>query len=311
MRARDPHRRPPRSCTTRPAWCDGSILAAGCPPRLATRRQVFGISRQRRRIARDPGHRPCLTCPHGRSPVGRAVRRDRPGLVRGAEPVRRRGARRPAARPGARPGRGRGPQRDLAGPARLDGHRGRLLPGRARQGTAAGRRDRRALGAAPTRRGGTSPRRTTSRWWPTCSCRPRSGAPPCERRTPRCVPGGTLFVVAHDSLNLTDGTGGPQDPSVLYTAEDVLGDLAGEDFDTGRAGRVERPVGDATALTRWSGWSGARCAAPFGAVASGISRRSGKAEVRRRDGVPSSRRQRRQIGCESPRSRRSEWRDAP
>ncbi len=60
-------------------------------------------------------------------------------------------------------------------------------------------------------------------------------------------PGGTLLVVAHDSHNLTDGTGGPQDARVLYTAEDVLGDLAGEGFDTIRAGRVGRPVGDATA----------------------------------------------------------------
>ena len=61
-------------------------------------------------------------------------------------------------------------------------------------------------------------------------------------------PGGTLFVVGHDSLNLTEGTGGPQDPDVLYTAEDVLADLAGEEFETLRAERVERPVADATAL---------------------------------------------------------------
>jgi SAM-dependent methyltransferase len=61
-------------------------------------------------------------------------------------------------------------------------------------------------------------------------------------------PGGTLLVVAHDSLNLTEGTGGPQDPGVLYTAQDVLDDLAGERFDTVRADRVERPVVDATAL---------------------------------------------------------------
>jgi len=54
--------------------------------------------------------------------------------------------------------------------------------------------------------------------------------------------GGTLFVVAHDSTNLTEGTGGPQDPAVLYTAEDVLADLDGERFVTVRAGRVTRPV---------------------------------------------------------------------
>jgi SAM-dependent methyltransferase len=39
------------------------------------------------------------------------------------------------------------------------------------------------------------------------------------------APGGTLVVVAHDSRNLTDGVGGPQDPTVLYTASDVVGAL--------------------------------------------------------------------------------------
>jgi SAM-dependent methyltransferase len=57
-------------------------------------------------------------------------------------------------------------------------------------------------------------------------------------------PGGTLLVVAHDSTNLTEGTGGPQDATVLYTAEDVLADLDGEGFDTLRAERVARTVGD-------------------------------------------------------------------
>jgi SAM-dependent methyltransferase len=54
--------------------------------------------------------------------------------------------------------------------------------------------------------------------------------------------GGTLFVVAHDSTNLTEGTGGPQDPAVLYTAEDVLADLAGEELEVVRAERVPRTV---------------------------------------------------------------------
>ncbi len=58
--------------------------------------------------------------------------------------------------------------------------------------------------------------------------------------------GGTLLVVAHDSSNLAEGTGGPQDPAVLYTAEEVLGDLDGERFDVVRAERVQRlvPAGD-------------------------------------------------------------------
>lgn len=54
--------------------------------------------------------------------------------------------------------------------------------------------------------------------------------------------GGHLVVVAHDSTNLTEGTGGPQDASVLYTAEEVLGDLDGERFEVVRAERVERMV---------------------------------------------------------------------
>jgi SAM-dependent methyltransferase len=38
-------------------------------------------------------------------------------------------------------------------------------------------------------------------------------------------PGGTLLVIAHDPVNLERGTGGPQEPAVLYSAQDVLDDL--------------------------------------------------------------------------------------
>jgi SAM-dependent methyltransferase len=55
-------------------------------------------------------------------------------------------------------------------------------------------------------------------------------------------PGGTLLLVAHDSTNLTEGTGGPQDPAVLMTAEDVVADLAGLEVDVLRAERVAREV---------------------------------------------------------------------
>jgi SAM-dependent methyltransferase len=58
------------------------------------------------------------------------------------------------------------------------------------------------------------------------------------------APGGTLLLVAHDSTNLTEGTGGPQDPAVLMTAEDVLGDLADLGPEVVRAERVARLVGD-------------------------------------------------------------------
>jgi ubiquinone/menaquinone biosynthesis C-methylase UbiE len=60
-------------------------------------------------------------------------------------------------------------------------------------------------------------------------------------------PGGRLVWVAHDSTNLTEGTGGPQDASVLMTADDVLIDLTGEAYEIVLADRVPRLVGDATA----------------------------------------------------------------
>lgn len=56
------------------------------------------------------------------------------------------------------------------------------------------------------------------------------------------APGGTFLLVAHDTTNLTEGSGGPQDPSVLYTAGDVVADLADRDFETVIAERVSRVV---------------------------------------------------------------------
>jgi SAM-dependent methyltransferase len=55
--------------------------------------------------------------------------------------------------------------------------------------------------------------------------------------------GGTFFLVAHDTTNLTEGTGGPTSAAVLMTAEDVLTDLGGETFEVQHAGRVAREVG--------------------------------------------------------------------
>ena len=58
------------------------------------------------------------------------------------------------------------------------------------------------------------------------------------------APRGTLLVVAHDSTNLAHGTGGPQDPTVLYGPGDVLADLESLDIDltVERAETVERTV---------------------------------------------------------------------
>jgi SAM-dependent methyltransferase len=64
------------------------------------------------------------------------------------------------------------------------------------------------------------------------------------------APRGVLLVVGHDATNPTEGFGGPQDPAVLFSAEDIVGDLDGLRVD--RAERVERqvetPSGAAVAL---------------------------------------------------------------
>jgi SAM-dependent methyltransferase len=56
------------------------------------------------------------------------------------------------------------------------------------------------------------------------------------------APGGRLLVVGHDLSNLTAGTGGPQDPDVLFTPERIAGDLAGLVVE--RAEVVRRDVGE-------------------------------------------------------------------
>ena len=57
------------------------------------------------------------------------------------------------------------------------------------------------------------------------------------------APGGTLLVVAHDTANLADGAGGPQDPAVLFTAGDLTEDLAAAPgLVVERADRVRRPL---------------------------------------------------------------------
>lgn len=41
------------------------------------------------------------------------------------------------------------------------------------------------------------------------------------------APGATMLVVGHDTQNLAEGYGGPQDPAVLFSADDVAADLEG------------------------------------------------------------------------------------
>ncbi len=55
------------------------------------------------------------------------------------------------------------------------------------------------------------------------------------------APGGTLLIVGHDRSNLEEGVGGPRDPAVLYTAEELIGDLP-PGLEVERAERVTRTV---------------------------------------------------------------------
>ncbi len=54
------------------------------------------------------------------------------------------------------------------------------------------------------------------------------------------APGGTLLVVGHDLQNLNGGWGGPKDPAVLFTPDDVAAELPGLEIE--KAERVLRPV---------------------------------------------------------------------
>jgi len=48
-----------------------------------------------------------------------------------------------------------------------------------------------------------------------------------ERAARAVAPGGTLLVVGHDRENLEHGVGGPRDPRVLFTPEEIAAELPG------------------------------------------------------------------------------------
>jgi len=54
------------------------------------------------------------------------------------------------------------------------------------------------------------------------------------------APGGTFILLGHDSTNLTDGVGGPSDPAILYTPDDIAHEVPGLEIE--KAERVLRDV---------------------------------------------------------------------
>ena len=41
------------------------------------------------------------------------------------------------------------------------------------------------------------------------------------------APAGTLLVLGHDTTNITEGHGGPQNPEILFTPDDIVADVGG------------------------------------------------------------------------------------
>jgi SAM-dependent methyltransferase len=61
-----------------------------------------------------------------------------------------------------------------------------------------------------------------------------------ERAAAALAPGGTFVFVGHDLTNLTDGVGGPSDPQILCTPEQIAAELPGVEME--KAERVLRNV---------------------------------------------------------------------
>ena len=55
------------------------------------------------------------------------------------------------------------------------------------------------------------------------------------------APGGIVLVVGYDSTHATEGEGGPRDPLILFSPDDIVADLDGLEIE--RAERLR--VGDA------------------------------------------------------------------
>jgi len=45
------------------------------------------------------------------------------------------------------------------------------------------------------------------------------------------APNGTFLLIGHDTTNLTEGVGGPQDPDILATPEEIASELPGLEID--------------------------------------------------------------------------------
>lgn len=63
-----------------------------------------------------------------------------------------------------------------------------------------------------------------------------------ERAAEAVAPGGTLLLVGHHERNLSEGTGGPSDPSRLWATGEIVGQLEALGLAVARADEVLRDV---------------------------------------------------------------------
>jgi SAM-dependent methyltransferase len=61
-----------------------------------------------------------------------------------------------------------------------------------------------------------------------------------DRATAALAPGGTFLLVGHDTLNMTEGVGGPSDPDIHFTPDEIAAELP--DLEIVKAERVLRDV---------------------------------------------------------------------
>lgn len=61
-----------------------------------------------------------------------------------------------------------------------------------------------------------------------------------ERAAAAVAPGGTFVLLGHDRTNIADGVGGPSDPGILYTPDEIAAELPGLEIE--KAERVLRGV---------------------------------------------------------------------
>ena len=80
--------------------------------------------------------------------------------------------------------------------------------------------------------------------------RPEQRMTVLEHSTTWLNPGGTLFVIAHDRSNVTDGYGGPPSADVCHTVDETVAAIGTLDVTTAEVAerRVDTPEGTKTAL---------------------------------------------------------------